>query len=243
MRVVECEQGSDLWLKAREGKITASRMADVLSFKQPSAAQAKAAGHALVREAVAAGIKGDESEARSGYRIEVMAERLSGRAVDRFVTLAMKWGIEKEPEARSRYQLLTMDGAALDRPGFVLHPTLDYAGASPDGLCGRHGGAEFKCPETTTHLEYMLAGVVPEAYIPQMDMEMLCCERDWIDFVSYDPRMIDEDLQLFIVRHNRDEAKLKEMEAEIVRFEGEIQAQIDALRRVYKANKEKGVYE
>lgn len=200
MRVIECEQGSPQWLKAREGKITASRMADVLNYLK----------------------KGGESQKRADYRVELIAERLTGLAADYYVSPEMKWGTENEPFARSAYEITT--GNFLDQVGFVLHPTLDYAGASPDGLYGRHGGAEFKCPKSTTHLEYMIAGSVPEAYIPQMNMEMLCCERDWIDFVSFDPRM-PKDLQLFIVRHNRDDAKIAEIEAEILRFETEINDQ------------------
>jgi len=211
MRIIECEQGSPQWLKAREGKITASRMADVLNFLK----------------------RGGESQKRADYRVELIAERLTGLAADYYVSPEMKWGTEQEPFARSAYEIAT--GNFLDQVGFVLHPTLDYAGASPDGLYGKHGGAEFKAPKSTTHLEYMMAGAVPEAYIPQMNMEMLCCECDWIDFVSFDPRM-PEDLQLFIVRHHRDEAKLKEMEAEIVRFEGEINEQIARLYGLQRRN-------
>lgn len=228
MREVKCEQGGDVWLKAREGRITASRVADLLSYKQPSAAQAKAAGHALVRDAVAAGIKGEESQARADYRVELIAERLTGLACDYYVSPEMKWGTEQEPFARSAYEILT--GNFLDRVGFVLHPTLDCFGASPDGLWKGKGGAEFKCPKSTTHLRWMMAGVVPEEHIPQMDAEMLCCELEWLDFVSFDQRMIDEELQLFICRLYRDEKRLAAIEAEVLKMEYEIQAQIGVLR-------------
>lgn len=227
MRVIQCEQGSDVWLKAREGKQTASRMADVLNYKMPSAAAAKQAEFALVRDAVAAGVKGDESEARANYRVELIAERLTGLACDFYVSPEMKWGTEQEPFARAAYEITT--GNFLDQVGFVLHPTLDYLGASPDGIYGRHGGAEFKCPKSTTHLKWMMAGVVPEEHIPQMDAEMLCCEIDWIDFVSFDPRMIDENLKLFICRLRRDEARLAIMEEEAMKFESETVSQIARL--------------
>ena len=215
MRVIECEQGSAQWLKAREGKITASRMADVLNYNQPTAAQKKDGQ-----------TKGKESQKRADYRTEIIAERLTGLAADYYVSNDMKWGTEWEASARSAYELAT--GNFLEQVGFVLHPTLDYAGASPDGLYRTKGGAEFKCPRSTTHLEYTIAGVVPELYIPQMNMEMLCCEREWIDFVSFDPRM-PQDLQLFIIRHWRNEEAIKAMEAEVVQFETEINEQIERL--------------
>jgi hypothetical protein len=205
VRVIDCEQGSDVWLKAREGRITASRLVDVLNYLK----------------------KGGESQKRADYRTELVAERLTGLAEDRYVSPEMKWGILQEPFARSAYEVET--GNFLDLVGFVLHPTMDFSGASPDGLYGLRGGCEFKCPKSTTHIEYMLAGVVPEEYVPQMTWEMACCERDWIDFVSYDPRM-PEDLQLFICRLMRDEAKIKEYEAEVLKFEGEINSQIARLR-------------
>lgn len=205
MRVVDCVQGSDVWMKARCGLITASRMADVLSYLK----------------------KGGESQRRADYRTEIIAERLTGLSCDSYVSPEMKWGTEQEPFARAAYEIAT--GNFLDRPGFVLHSTLDYFGASPDGLCGR-GGAEFKCPKTTTHIEWMLAGVVPEEHIPQMDAVMLCCELDWLDFVSFDPRMADEDLQMFVCRLPRDEKRLYSMTGEITRFEKETVLQIERLR-------------
>lgn len=216
MRVVECIQGEDSWLHARRGIITASRLADVLNYNQPTAAQKKE-GHA----------KGKESQKRADYRIELIAERLTGKSEERFVSYDMKWGTKYEPEARSAYEMAV--DQFLDRVGFVLHPTMGFAGASPDGLSGKDGGAEFKCPKSTTHLEWMLAGVVPEEYIPQMMWEMACCERKWMDFVSFDPRM-PEELQLFIIRLPRDDAKIAEMEAEVKKFEGEIVEQLTKLR-------------
>lgn len=206
MRVIKCEQGTPEWLSARCGLITASRMADVSSYLK----------------------KGGKSQKRVDYRIELMAERLTRRATEYFVSTEMKWGTENEPAARSAYEV--ENGVLLDRVGFALHPTMDFSGASPDGLSGKDGGAEFKCPKSTTHLEYMMAGVVPEAYIPQMMWEMVCCERQWMDFVSFDPRMPD-DMQLFIVRLPRDEAKIAEMEAEVIKFEAEILEQMQKLRR------------
>lgn len=204
MRVILCEQGSAQWLAARAGKITASRMADVLGYLK----------------------KGAESQKRADYRVELMAARLTGLTENRYLSPEMKWGIEQEPFARSSYEIASQQ--FVDLAGFVLHPKMDFAGASPDGLIRKVGGVEFKCPKSTTHLEYIMAGTVPELYVPQMTWEMVCCEREWMDFVSFDPRMPD-DLQLFTVRLFRDDVKIAEMEAEVEKFEAEIQRSMKQL--------------
>jgi hypothetical protein len=206
MRIVECIQGTDEWKQARCGRITASRIADVLSYLK----------------------KGGESAARRDYRVELMAERLTGKWEEKFVTPEMRWGTDQEKYARAAYTVET--GRFLDEVGFVLHPKFDFAGCSPDGLW-EGGGIQIKCPKTTTHIGYMLAGVVPEDYVPQMLWEMRCSDRQWLDFVSFDPRM-PEDLQLFIVRLERDDAKISEMEAEVIRFEAEINFQIESLKEL-----------
>jgi putative phage-type endonuclease len=205
MRVINCEQGSPEWLHARCGLITASRMVDVLGRLK----------------------KGGESQKRADYRTELIAERLTGRATERYVSRPMQWGIDNEPLARAAYEVAT--GTLLNQFGFVLHPTLDYSGASPDGITADgKGGAEFKCPESTTHIEYILAGVAPEEYIPQMMWEMACCELEYVDFCSFDPRM-PENLQLFTVRLWRDDDKIAQMTYEVEQFDGEIQAAIARL--------------
>lgn len=226
-KLIDCIQGSDEWLECRVGRITASRLAEVMSYKDPSSATAKAAGFSLVREAVAAGIKGDESQDRADYRMDKVAERLTGRLEDNVVSREMKWGIEQEPHARFAYEKAR--DLMVEQVGFAIHPVIASSGASPDALVESDGVLEIKCPKTTTHLNWMLAGVVPEKHRPQMYWEMVCCERLWADFVSYDPRL-PEDLQLFICRLPYDQAIADEMAREVLKFDAEIEEVIEQLR-------------
>lgn len=207
MRVIECEQGSGTWLAARCGRITASRMADVLAYTK----------------------KGDETQKRADYRVEKVSERLSGMALEKYVTFAMKEGTRLEPEARTEYELAT--DVMLDRVGFVLHPAMDCSGASPDGLVGNDGGVEIKCPTRTTHVEYVLAGVVPPEYEPQMVWNMACCEREWWDFISYCPDF-PEPLNRFIVRLHRDEERIEEIAREVCKLDKEIEATVAELQKL-----------
>lgn len=205
MRVLTQEQNSPNWLKEREGRITASRMADVLNMLK----------------------RGGESQKRKDYRTELLAERLTGRAVEHYVSPEMEWGFEMEPAARAEYELRS--GNSVDKIGFILHPVFDFAGASPDGLIGDDGLVEIKCPATTTHLEYLQAGVVPEEYKAQMLWQMVCCERKWCDFVSFDPRL-PEWGQFFCVRYEFDAEAAKAMEAEVVSFNLSIDEAIEKMK-------------
>jgi len=170
--------------------------------------------------------KNDETAERANYKMEVVVSRLTGLAIDHYVSPAMVWGIEHEEEARAAYELNT--GAMVEPAGFAIHPTIQYFGASPDGLLGSEGLLEIKCPESRTHLEYVTAGTVPSEYLWQMCAELACTERKWVDFVSFDPRM-PKHLRLFVRRYNRDDAKIAQMEAEVVKFLGEVDAVIASL--------------
>lgn len=199
MRIVECEQGTAQWLDIRRGKITASRIADVMDFLK----------------------KGGEGASRRNYRTELLAERLSGRGEDHYVSAEMEWGTEFEPQARAAYEIA--NDVMVAQIGFVLHPVFDFAGSSPDGLVGDDGYAEFKCPKTTTHLKWLQAGVVPEEHRDQCLFNMRCEERSWADFVSYDPRLPDG-LRIFVARMERDDKRIADIDAEVERFNEEVQA-------------------
>lgn len=204
MKILDFPQGTAEWLQARAGKVTASRIADVL-----------------------AKIKSGEAAARRDYRAQIVAEILTGTTQeDGYVSAEMQWGIDNEILARGAYQVAT--DIDVDPVGLVLHPRLDRAAASPDGLAG-DGLVEIKCPKTATHLQYLLAGEVPSKYQPQMLWQMACAERPWCDFVSYDPRL-PSDMQLFVVRFNRDEKRITEMEAEVEAFLGEVDAMLAKLK-------------
>ena len=204
MKVIDFPQGSAEWLKSRAGKVTASRVSDVM-----------------------AKIKTGESAARRDYRAQIVAEILTGRPQeDGFINSAMQWGTEQEPYARSAYEVAS--DLMVDTVGLVLHPAIDRAAASPDGLAG-DGLLEIKCPKTATHLQYLLDGVVPKQYQPQMLWQMACTERPWCDFVSFDPRLPAE-LQLLVVRFERDDKRIKEMEDEVIAFLKEVDETINKLK-------------
>jgi len=202
------EQGSKEWLAARAGLITASRIADLM-----------------------AKTKTGESASRANYRAQLVAERLTGQPQESFSNAAMQWGTEQEPMARSLYEI--KHGVMIDQVAIVMHPSIPMAGASPDGLIGDDGLIEIKCPNTATHIEYAIAGKPPTKYLLQMLWQMECTGRQWCDFVSYDPRL-PEEMNLFVVRINRDETKLAEIRAEVVRMNEEIAQQINQLRKVFK---------
>lgn len=205
MKVIDFPQGTEEWMAARAGKVTASKM-----------------------ECVLAKIKTGEAADRRDYRAQIVAEILTGRPQDSgFINAEMQWGIENEILARGAY--MSKKDTDVDPVGFVLHPTIERAGASPDGLAGE-GLVEIKCPKTATHLTYLLDGKVPTKYQPQMLWQMACTERPWCDFVSYDPRLPVEH-QLLVARMDRDDARIKEMEAEVLKFLAEVESTLDALRR------------
>ena len=198
-------QGSAEWLAARAGCLTASAIADML-----------------------AKTKTGESASRANLRARLVAERLTGIPQDGFSNAAMQWGNEQEPFARAAYEIHS--GNLVDQTGLVMHPSIPYAGASPDGLIDDCGLVEIKCPNTATHIKYLLSGDAPKEYQPQMLWQMECTERKWCDFVSFDPRMPSH-LQLFVVRFDRDEGRLNDVRAEAVKFLAEVDSMINQLTK------------
>lgn len=219
----DCEQGSPEWLKLRAGCKTSSRVAELLP--------AELFGKGYLQRKSNGKEKGEESQARADYRGDLIAERLSGQCVDHYVSVWMKEGREKEPLARAAYELEI--GEMVDRIGFVLHPEIHYCGSSPDALVGKRGLAEFKCPKVRTHLDYLLAGVVPKEYKPQMYHQMACDdERDWNDFVSFCP-ILPKAYRIFICRLPRDNEIIGKMETEIRKFGREVDAELTRIQNMY----------
>ena len=208
MKVVDFPQGSAEWAQARAGRVTASRIDAVLSRARD---------------------RKSEGSTRRKYKAQIVAEILTGKPQEgAFSNRAMEEGIENEPFARAAYEVKKME--AVDTVGFVLHPTIERAGASPDGLVATDGLVQFKCPEPQTHLGYLLEGVVPSDYEPQMLWEMACTGRTWCDFVSYCP-VFPAPHDLLIVRFNRDDKRILEITAEVGVFLKEADAIIERLNR------------
>ena len=197
------EQGTPEWFAQRLGKVTASRVADII---------------AKTKTGVAA--------SRGNYLAQLVAERLTGQAADSFKSGAMQHGTETEPMARMAYE--TEAGQMVTEVAMIQHPKIEMAGASPDGLVGEDGLVEIKCPNTSTHIATLMADKAPSGYMAQMQWQMACTGRAWVDFVSFDPRM-PEDMQLFIKRVPRDEKLIAEYEAEVVKFLAEVQETVDKL--------------
>lgn len=223
MRIVNCEQGSAEWLDLRRGKITASRIADAMAVLKVASKNGKA---------------GDPAGPCITYSIELITERLTGRVEDHYVSTEMDWGREMEAIARAEYEMET--GTMVQTVGFILHPTMDFAGASPDGLVDGDGGIEIKCPKSTTHVRWMMAGEVPAEHRDQMQWNMACAEATWWDFVSYDPR--NPGLELFKVRLNRDPERIAEIEAQVARVNDAVEMSIAELRKFVKQRPAKPVF-
>jgi len=200
------DQGSESWFQVRIGKVTASRVADVL-----------------------AKTKTGYSATRDNYMAQLVCERLTGQKGESFTNAAMQHGTDTEPLARAAYEAL--QDVLVDEVGFVPHPSIIMAGASPDGLVGDDGLIEIKCPNTATHIETLLSQSVLGKYNTQMQFQMACTGRQWCDFVSFDNRL-PEELQLFVTRVPRDEVFIRLIEAEIVQFLAELDDKINKLMKV-----------
>jgi putative phage-type endonuclease len=203
----ELIQGSAEWLQARLGKVTASRIADVM-----------------------AKTKTGYSTSRENYACELALERIKGSREEMYTNDAMRWGTEQEPLARAAYESHT--GEIVDEVGLVAHPTMAMCAASPDGLVGSDGLIEIKNPNSATHLKTCLSGKVDQKYVYQMTWQMACTGRKWCDFVSYDSRM-PAHARLFIKRIHRDDSLIAEIEAEVSAFLNEVEKmvnQINALK-------------
>jgi len=201
------EQRTTKWFEARLGKVTASRVADVVARTRTG-----------------------WSASRAGYLNQLLAERLTGLVGPSPVTAVMQWGIDHEDEARLAYQFRRDTDVAIG--GFVPHPEIERSGASPDGLIGADGLVEFKCPATTTHLSTLLDRAVPDRHQLQVLWQLACTGRDWCDYVSYDPRL-PESARLFIARVERDDQRIVDLEGMVSDFLDELDQVVALLDRQY----------
>ncbi|MFD0669688.1 lambda exonuclease family protein [Ramlibacter sp. MAHUQ-53] len=202
-------QGSPEWFEARLGRVTASRVADVI-----------------------AKTKTGYSTSRENYMVELALERLTGQRQEFYTNDAMRWGTDTEPLARAAYEAHT--GAIVEEVGLIPHPTIEMAGASPDGLVGRDGQIEIKCPNSATHLKTLRSKSPDSKYVTQMQWQLACTGRAWCDFVSFDPRM-PAGLQLFVTRIERDPKTIAQLEGEVISFLEEVAATVLQLMTIKEA--------
>ena len=186
------EQGSPEWFAQRLGKVTASRVADVI-----------------------AKTKTGYSTSRDNYMAQLVCERMTNTVAESYSNSAMQWGTETEPLARAAYEAYA--DVLVDEVAMIAHPTIEAAGASPDGLVGDVGQLEIKCPNTATHIETLLTREIPKKYMCQMYWQMACTGREWCDFVSYDPRMPDH-LKLCVINVPYNAELVQGLEIEIAKF-------------------------
>ena len=198
------EQGTEAWLQLRLGKVTASRVADIM-----------------------AKTKTGVSASRGNYLIELALQRVTGNIEPMYTNDAMAWGTATEPQARVDYEVKT--GNFVDQIAFVEHPTIEWFGCSPDGLVGNNGLIEIKCPNSATHWATIKDNKPPNKYVIQMQTQMACTNRQWCDFVSFDPRM-PERSQLFICRVERDQTMIDEIEVEVMKFLNEVESEVNLMR-------------
>ncbi len=202
----ELIQGSELWLQARLGHVTASRFKDVL-----------------------AKIKSGEAASRRNYKAQLVVERLTGQIQESYKNAAMEWGTATEPQARNAYEFL--HDCTVVQTGFTKHPSLEWVGCSVDGLIGTDGGIEIKCPyQSAVHLDTLLNGM-PAEHTAQVQGAMWITDRQWWDFVSFDPRM-PANLQLYVQRVPRNEVYIAELAAAVKTFLDELTEMVERLRKI-----------
>lgn len=198
-------QGSPEWKDIRLGKPSGSRVYDIVARTK----------------------KGDYTAKRQDYLLELAYETLTGEPTEFFISKDMEHGIINEPIARIEYEMKT--GHFVEQVGFIDHDTIDNFGSSPDGLIGSDGSMEIKCPKSKTHLKTVLTGMFDIRYKYQMQTLLMCDNRDWCDFVSWDPRA-PEYLRLYIKRFYRDEYMIAEIKREVMLFNSELKATIETLK-------------
>lgn len=198
------EQGTPEWHQLRAGKVTASRVADILAQTRTG-----------------------PSASRQNYLIELALQRSTGTIEPSYTNAAMEWGTQTEPQARVAYEVET--GNFVDQVAFIDHPTIANFGCSPDGLIGNDGLIEIKCPNSATHWEYFKAKKPPQKYVTQIQTQLCVTGRKWCDFVSFDPRMPSRS-QLLIVRVDRDEAFIAEIEEKVKQFLSEVEVEVNLMK-------------
>ena len=201
------EQRSAGWFAERAGKVTASRIADLT-----------------------ARTKSGWGASRANYAAQLIVERLTDSPVETYQNADMRWGTETEPLARDAYAFHS--DVEVIETGFVPHPKIAMAGASPDGLVGDVGLVEIKCPNTATHIETLLGESIAEKYVKQMQWQMACTKRSYCDFVSFDPRL-PERMRIFVQRVHRDDKMIRTLESEVADFLQEVADKVAALHEKY----------
>ena len=195
------KQGTYEWFSARLGKVTASNVDNV-----------------IVK------VKNGESVYKRKYRTQLITEILTGKPINIFVNEAMKWGTDHEDEARNFY--MEKRGLLKDidvkEVGFIDHSTVKMSGASPDGLVGKDGLIEIKCPQPMTHTDFLISKRINKKHIHQMQWQMACTGKKWCDYVCYHPDFPAAQ-KMLVIRVERDNDLINRLEKDIQDFVTEVE--------------------
>lgn len=205
------EQRSEEWFAARCGKVTASRIGDLMARNKP--AKGKTVGEWSAR--------------RNNYLAEKVAERITGKPRDRRKVASLDHRIELEPDARAAYEFYYEREVVL--AGFIEHPRIPFFGCSPDGIIDADGGAEIKCLDAEGHIELITAGSIDSDYLYQCHSNMACTGRSWWDFIAFNPDM-PEELKLWVQRVERDDALIEKIETNVIEFLAEVDQKVSLVK-------------
>jgi len=204
MIVLDCAQRSDKWKQARLGRLNGSRATDMLATLK----------------------NGGEAASRRDLKVQLVLERITGQSHENgYINSDMQRGTDVEPEALAAYEAHT--GNLVQPVGYCVHESL-MCGVSPDGFVGDDGLVEVKCPRSANHLAYLKAQSVPKEHLAQLVHQLWITGRQWVDFVSFDPRF-PEPLRLFIVRYPRNDIEIATYLQVVRIFLDEVQAEADAV--------------
>lgn len=194
------DQRTDEWHEARLGRITASKVYDVIYKTAKGAYTAK----------------------REDYAYQLAAERLTGLSTRFFTNDAMLHGVETEPQALEFYSYYY--GYTVTEAPFIIHRQMAYCGASPDGIVNNEWLVEIKAPQTNTFLRIKHDKVAPPQYVAQCQMQMSVTGAPKVDLFFYDPRIIDPSKQFILFEIERDEEYIANLEHEIELFNQLVEA-------------------
>lgn len=203
MKIHYCEQRSPEWYEVRLGKVTSSNFKNVIANGRGSA----------------------PSKTRNNYMIQLIAERITSEKQDYFLNDDMIHGMDTEQQAKDFYEW--KEGVEIEEVGFIEHS--EDVGVSPDGLIGTNGMIEIKCPKTTTQVQRVLDGIFPSEYKAQVQGQLWVAEREWCDFISFDPRIISSAASYFKIRVYRDEEYIKQLESKTALFVDEMKTMMEKL--------------
>jgi hypothetical protein len=197
VKIIEVTQGSPEWFAAKCGIPSASNFDRIICAD------------------------GKVSKQRTKYLYQLAGEIITKRCEETYQSEDMLRSKEMEAEARKLYELITR--SKVIEVGFCLS---DGFGASPDGLIGKNGCLEIKCPKAETHVGYLLnSSSSPVEYVQQIQGQLLVTGREWVDFMSYYPG-----LRPFITRVKRDSKFIPALKRELEKFCAELKQIVRRLK-------------